>query len=96
MYKYIIRIIRYKCTGKENEFKKCIQNSKILKEFKKSKIRKIFVNDKKHNLLTRYAVQNLDLDDLLFCPHDTITLKDKLRVLNRLKAANVILKRSIS
>ncbi|XP_070519944.1 glycerate kinase, partial [Cardiocondyla obscurior] len=33
-----------------------------------------------------------DLDDLLCCPRDTITLKDKLRVLNRLKAANATLK----
>ena len=51
------------------------------------KICKIFVNDKKTRLIDRYAVQNLDLDDFLCCPHDTITLKDKLKVLNRLKAA---------
>ncbi|EZA52939.1 Glycerate kinase, partial [Ooceraea biroi] len=29
-----------------------------------------------------------DVDDLLCCPRDTITLKNKLRVLNRLKATN--------
>ncbi|KAG7211729.1 hypothetical protein KM043_010975 [Ampulex compressa] len=29
-----------------------------------------------------------DIDDLLCCPRDVITLKDKLRVLQRLKAAN--------
>ncbi|XP_011878395.1 PREDICTED: glycerate kinase-like [Vollenhovia emeryi] len=32
-----------------------------------------------------------DLDELLCCPRDTITLRDKLRVLNRLKAANATL-----
>lgn len=32
-----------------------------------------------------------DLDNLLCNPHDTITLRDKLKVLNRLKAANATL-----
>lgn len=41
---------------------------------------------KKRDLLI--VMLSRDLDDLLCCPRDTITLKDKLRVLNRLKAAN--------
>lgn len=41
---------------------------------------------KKRDLLI--VMLSRDSDDLLCCPRDTITLRDKLRVLNRLKAAN--------
>ncbi|XP_032671021.1 glycerate kinase-like isoform X2 [Odontomachus brunneus] len=41
---------------------------------------------KKRDLLI--VMLSRDSDDLLCCPQDTITLRDKLRVLNRLKAAN--------
>lgn len=41
---------------------------------------------KKRDLLI--VMLSRDLDDLLCCPRDTITLRDKLRVLNRLRAAN--------
>lgn len=41
---------------------------------------------KKRDLLI--VMLSRDLDDLLCYPRDTITLRDKLRVLNRLKAAN--------
>lgn len=41
---------------------------------------------KKRDLLI--VMISRDADDLLCCPRDTITLRDKLRVLNRLKAAN--------
>ncbi|GAB1862283.1 Glycerate kinase [Camponotus japonicus] len=44
---------------------------------------------KKRDLLI--VMLSRDLDDLLCCPQNTITLKDKLRVLNRLKAANATL-----
>lgn len=44
---------------------------------------------KKRDLLI--VMLSRDLDDLLCCPHKTITLRDKLRVLNRLKAANATL-----
>lgn len=44
---------------------------------------------KKRDLLIVMLSQ--DLDDLLCCPRDTITLRDKLRILNRLKAANATL-----
>lgn len=44
---------------------------------------------KKRDLLI--VMLSRDLDDLLCCPHDTITLRDKLKVLNKLKAANATL-----
>lgn len=44
---------------------------------------------KKRDLLI--VMLSRDLDDLLCCPRDPITLRDKLRVLNRLKAANATL-----
>jgi len=44
---------------------------------------------KKRDLLI--VILSRGLDDLLCCPCDTITLRDKLRVLNRLKAANATL-----
>ncbi|XP_011704704.1 PREDICTED: glycerate kinase-like isoform X2 [Wasmannia auropunctata] len=44
---------------------------------------------KKRDLLI--VMLSRDLDDLLCYPHDTITLGDKLKVLNRLKTANATL-----
>ncbi|EFN86137.1 Glycerate kinase [Harpegnathos saltator] len=44
---------------------------------------------KKRDLLI--VMLSRDSNDLLCCPRDTITLRDKLRVLNRLKAANATL-----
>lgn len=41
---------------------------------------------KKRDLLI--VMLSRDSDDLLCCPRDTITLRDKLRVLDRLRAAN--------